>query len=155
MKKSLIALAIVCFSKQSGAVEIYSLDNVTVDMNGDVEVQYYKSESKSDDPEINIDEAKVGFDVNYEVNEDLLLGARLSLDAKDDDDDSDDNEIRRGDAYGRIKINDRHTITFGDQSTVVDDAGIGNDYKNSPYNKFFLSIKNTHRNIVGVGCKFF
>lgn len=125
MKKSLIALVVVsAASYHANAAEIYSLDGVTINLGGEVDVQYYKDQEKSEHSEWNINEASFGFNITYEMTESLVMGAHLDVNANNGEDDS----VTRGDVYGLINIDRMHTITFGSQSTILDDAGIGTDY---------------------------
>ncbi|MDW6003102.1 porin [Vibrio mangrovi] len=126
MKKTLIALAVAGVSSVTQAAEIYSLDGVTVDLSGEVDVQYYKSQDKSQHSEWNVNEAKFGFDMTYEMTEDLAVGSHMDVNANDEEDNG---SVSRGDVYGKIVYLQSHTISFGSQPTILDDSGIGDDYE--------------------------
>ncbi|KUJ00438.1 porin [Vibrio sp. MEBiC08052] len=138
MKKTLIALAVASSASAAHAAEIYSLDGVTIDLSGEVDVQYYKSQKKSQHSEWNVNEAKFGFDMTYEMTEDLVIGSHMNVDANDE---KDNGSVRRGDVYGKIIYLQSHTISFGAQPTILDDSGIGDDYEFG-FTSFVESAKN-------------
>ncbi|MCE0493294.1 porin [Vibrio salinus] len=130
MKKTFISLAVAGIASSVNAAEIYSMDGVTLDLSGEVDVQYFKDQDKSVHSQWTINEANFGFDLTYEMTEDLLVGTHMDIDANDGDSDNDGkDDVNRGDVYGKIVIDQVHTITFGSQSTILDEAGIGDDYE--------------------------
>ncbi|RQW63889.1 porin [Vibrio viridaestus] len=133
MKKKLIAIA-VAIGASSGtaqAAEVYSMNGVTLNLYGEVEIQYIKIQDPDYQSEWNLDEANFGFDLQYEMTEDLTMGATLGIDANNTDFDgssTDNDDVTRTDTYGKIVYKKSNTFTFGTQSTILDDAGIGRDY---------------------------
>ncbi|MDG3088244.1 porin [Vibrio hannami] len=125
MKKSLLSLAVVTmFASSANAAEVYALDGVTVDVSGDVEINYFKSQDKALDPELQVAEGNFGFNLNYEMTEDFSVGGVVDFDANNETDD-----VTRGDVYLSLNFTNVHTVTFGVQPTILDDAGIGDDFE--------------------------
>ncbi|MDC0609980.1 porin [Vibrio sp.] len=130
MKKTLLSLAVASIATSANAAEIYSMDGVTLDLSGEVDVQYYKAQDKSQHSQWTINEANFGFDLDYEMTESLLVGTHMDIDANNSDSDDDtSDEVTRGDVYGKIVYDQVHTFTFGSQATILDEAGIGDDYE--------------------------
>ncbi|PWI34802.1 hypothetical protein DI392_00520 [Vibrio albus] len=124
MKKTLVALAVVAAVGSAQAAEMYSMDGVTIDVNGEVGVKYIKVQDEADKSQLDLDEAKFGFEIEYEMTEDLAMGAYMDIEANNADD-----NVTRGDVYGSVTIAQQHVVTFGSQTTIFDEAGIGNDYE--------------------------
>lgn len=132
MKKTLTLLAVAGVASSVNAAEIYSMDGVTLDLSGEVDMQYYKSQAESVHSQWTINEAKFGFDLSYELTEYLLFGTHMDIDANDSDNNDTDRSndgVTRGDVYGKVVIDQTHTISFGSQSTIFDESGIGDDYE--------------------------
>jgi predicted porin len=122
MNKSLIALAVLSSSTAAQAVEIYAVDSTTINLSGEMDVQYYQSQTPSDDPEISLNTATIAVKPSYEVNEHLTIGTSLGVKS------SDGNAIL-DDVAVVATIEDFHTLSIGQQSTIYDNAGIGDDYR--------------------------
>lgn len=125
MKRSLLSLAVATmFASSANAAEVYALDGVTVNVSGEVEINYFKSQSKTLDPELQVAEGNFGFDLDYEMTEDFAIGGHVDFDANNDTDD-----VTRGDVYVSFLFSNMHTVTLGAQPTILDDAGIGEDFE--------------------------
>lgn len=124
MKKLLLATAVAAVMGSAQAAEMYSMDGVTINVYGEVEVNYIKTQSEAQKSELNLEEASFGFGMNYEMTEDFAVGSYMNIDANNDDD-----SVTRGDVYMALKLYQAHTITLGSQPTIFDDAGIGEDYE--------------------------
>lgn len=123
MKKTLVALAVVA-AGSANAAEVYSLDGVSVNISGEVELQYVKTQSKTQDPELTVAEGSFGFDMDYEMTEDFAMAAHLDMDANNETD-----NVTRGDVYMSFVVEQAHTLSLGKQPTILDDAGVGDDYE--------------------------
>ncbi|UJF19213.1 porin [Vibrio sp. SS-MA-C1-2] len=128
MKKTLLALAVPALlaAGSVNAAEIYNKDGVTVDIFGDLDVQYYQDKDKDLDAEIRIDDADFGFGLKYQVNDMLAVGGKLGIDG---DADNEDNKFVRDEAFVGLHFTNYGILTFGEQYTVLDDSGIGGDYE--------------------------
>jgi predicted porin len=122
MNKSLIALAVLSSSTAAQAVEIYAVDSTTINLSGEMDVQYYQSQSPTSDPEISTNTATITISPSYEVNEHLVLGTTLGMKNSGGNAALDDVAIT-------ATIEDYHTVSIGQQATIYDDAGIGDDYR--------------------------
>ena len=110
----------------TNAAEVYSLDGVTVNLNGAVGIQYIKTQSEDQDAEINVDEASLGFDMTYEMTEEFMIGSGFSLDTNNP---GDEDRVTGGDVYIALTMSQVHEVSFGAMSTIFDEAGIGDDYE--------------------------
>ncbi|WED20607.1 porin [Vibrio sp. JC009] len=124
MRKTILAVAVAGTVGSVQAAEVYSLDGVTLNISGDVEVQYIKTQSEDQDLELNVADGTFGFDIDYDLTEDVTFGAALDIEVDDATDD-----FERGDVYISAKYVQAHTLTLGSQSTIYSDAGIGDDYE--------------------------
>lgn len=120
MKKSLLALAVMTAagSAQAG-IELYSENDVTVTMGGDIEVVYVQGKGEHDELQQQIQDSDLSFDVRYAVNESLQFGAFWEFQ---------DRGVNEGDAYVAA-YTDGHSFKVGSLCTALDDAGIGSDYQ--------------------------
>nr|WP_237485541.1 porin [Vibrio hippocampi] len=123
MKKTLVALSVLAASNSAFAIELYNKDKVSVNMTGDVEVVYLKPLTDGEDFQQEIQDADFGFDVQYMVNNELSVGAYLEFSADEDD------GSNEGNAYVALYSQSYGSIKFGRLDTVLDDAGIGDDYQ--------------------------
>ena len=126
MRKTLVSLAVLLAVGSANAAEVYSLDGVTINLNGEVGIQYIKERNENQHAEINVDEASFGFLMGYEMTEDLMIGASFGLDANNPED---NNRVTSGGASISLTMSQVHVVSFGDQSTIFDEAGIGDDYE--------------------------
>ncbi|WP_375753487.1 porin [Vibrio sp. HN007] len=134
MKKTLIALSVlVAAGAANASINIYTADGVTVDMKGDMEVVYKKNDAKDASPKQEIQDADLGFDVRYAINEDISGGAYWEFqgDSKNSDgvNTSDSSTVSMGDVYFALYSKSMGTLKVGDTCTLGDDLGIGADYQ--------------------------
>jgi len=123
MKKTILAIAVTgLFATTAQAAQIYENADITVNMFGDAEVAIIKSLDKHDDTEISIDEANLGFQVDYAFNADVTLSGLVKFGAADGD-------ATLSDAWVGASSQKLGTLTIGNQATIYDDAGIGADYQ--------------------------
>jgi hypothetical protein len=111
----------VCSASQ--AAELYSQDGVEIGLSGELELRYIKTKSEQQNLELDVSEANLALDVLYDMTEDFSIGAHIDYDSNNDDD-----SVTRGDIYMSLIIQQAHTLSFGVQPTILDDAGIGEDY---------------------------
>ncbi|WP_070971099.1 porin [Vibrio sonorensis] len=132
MKKNLITLGLFAAGSvftigSANAIELYNTDGVSVDLKGDVEVRYVKSIDEGSELKQEIDDADFGFDARYAINgnKDLQVGAYLEFSGDNDDRAKDNTSV--GDVYVAL-YSAEHTLKVGKTATILDDAGISNDY---------------------------
>ena len=149
MKKSLLAIAVFAAATQVNAAEMYAQDGVTIDISGEVDVQYFKTmaETKDYSTEIKdaqwrVDEANFGFNLGFEMSEDFSMGGHFDIDANNEDD-----SVTRGDVYFYVDILDAHIISAGIQPTILDDAGIGEDYEFG-FNAFIENLDSSGEQVI-------
>jgi predicted porin len=121
MKKTVLALAVLS-AASAQAAEIYSMDNTTINLTGEADVQFYQSQSKTADPEISLDTATISIAPSYEISENLVLGASVGVT-------DNSGNMETDDVFVSANVDQAHTITVGKQSTIYDAAGIGDDYR--------------------------
>jgi len=140
MKKILLAIAITTlFTTTAQTAIIYDKNGVTVDIYGDVEVQFFKSKIKDtnaknsdgsykDDQNgenqnvIRIDDADFGFKLAYDIGNGLKVIGKVEFSGEK-------GTATLGDTFVGVKSDDWGTLTVGKQATIYDDAGIGGDYE--------------------------
>ncbi|WP_234494090.1 porin [Vibrio maritimus] len=123
MKKTLVALAVLASAGSAQAIEIYNQDRATVNLTGDVEVVYLRDTAENASTQQEIQDADFGFDVRYAVNDDLQVGGYWEF--------SGDNAgaAEAGNVYVGFYSAMAGSLKIGRLDTVLDDAGIGNDYQ--------------------------
>ena len=126
MKKTLLALSVMCAATSAQAIELYNQDGVTVDLKGDVEVRYVAEIEKDNEFKQEIDDADFGIDTRYQVNDDLQVGAYFELSLDDGDRASDDAGV--GNIYVGFYTTNYGSLKIGKLDTQLDDAGIGSDH---------------------------
>ncbi|MCF7362748.1 MULTISPECIES: porin [Vibrio] len=126
MKKTLLALAVFAAAGSAQAIELYNQDGVTVALKGDIEVRYKKTFDKQDNLKQEIDDADVGFDTRYQVNDDLQIGGYIEYSG--DTSDRAQGKVANGNTYVGFYSKSLGSLKFGRLDTVLDDAGIGSDY---------------------------
>ncbi|MDW6016622.1 porin [Vibrio plantisponsor] len=126
MKKTLLALAVFAAAGSAQAIELYNQDGVTVQLKGDIEVRYKKTTDKEDNLKQEIDDADIGFDTRYQVNDDFQIGGYIEYSG--DSSDRTQGTVANGNTYVGFYSNTFGSLKFGKLDTVMDDAGIGNDY---------------------------
>ncbi|WP_367986755.1 porin [Vibrio sp. NTOU-M3] len=130
MKKTLVALAVLAAGSAQAGIELYNNDGVTVEMKGDIEVVYVKGTDDGSEFTQEIQDADFGFDVRYQVTDDLQFGGYWEFDgASGDVTDGKDSLARVGDAYVAFYSDSLGSIKFGRTCGALDDAGVGSDYQ--------------------------
>jgi predicted porin len=130
MKKTLVALSVLMAASSAQAIEIYNQDKVSVSLAGDIEVVYVKGTDDGSEFEQEIQDADFGFDVRYQVNDNLQFGGYWEFDgASSDVTDGKDTYAQSGDAYVAFYTTNGGSIKFGRTCGALDDAGVGADYQ--------------------------
>lgn len=124
MNRTVVALLIIGAYPAANAAEVYSQDGIDISLSGELELRYIKTQSEQQNLELDVSEANLALDVLYEMTEDFSIGAHLDYDSNNDDD-----SVQRGDIYASLIFKQAHVLTFGVQPTIIDDAGIGEDYE--------------------------
>jgi predicted porin len=122
MKKSLIAVALLSIVGSANAAEVYALDGLTLDIGGEAEVQLLKSQTEDSDLAVETVNGSLSADASYEIAEEFVTGGYFELDGTSSD------TTEMGDLYVYFTLNQSLTISYGNQSSILDDAGIGDDY---------------------------
>ncbi len=123
MKKTILALAITTlFAATAHGATIYSEDDITVSIFGDVEVVAINSLDENEDAAISIDEADMGFQLDYALNEDLTLSGLVEFGIAS-------GTATLSNAWAGVGSQKFGTLTIGKQATLYDDSGIGGDYQ--------------------------
>lgn len=136
MKKTLIALSVLVAAGSVNAAEIYNKDGNTFDFGGAIEAQYKKSTTPDADPKLQIDDAEFYFDLKRQVNDNVKVLGYWKFDGIDGNakvGENNENSVL-GNAYAGFETN-FGTFTFGIQDTVMDGAGVGNDFEFGPASK--------------------
>lgn len=123
MKKQLLALAVLA-GMSTGAnatITLYSQDGISLETKGAAEVQFTKYFANRDnDGEIRIDDADLAFNFTSEIDEQFAAIGGLAFEFEDSD-------VRADETWAGVKSKDYGTLTFGRQTLIFDDAGIGKD----------------------------
>ncbi|AGH82291.1 porin-like protein H [Psychromonas sp. CNPT3] len=126
MKKTILAIAITGLfaATAAQAATVYEADGVTIDLYGDVEVQYLNDTAKDSDKDgvILIDDADFGFGLTYDVGNGYTVGGTMEISAED-------GTAELGDTFVGVSHDSYGTLTIGNQATIFDDAGISGDYE--------------------------
>jgi len=121
MKKSVVALSLMAASGAINAAQIDALSDVELDLSGEAEIQLYKSQSKTEDLEVNLQTFTITLTPSYEVSERLKISVPMGLTEND-------GNIELDDYYVEFEVDQAHKLSIGSQPTIFDDAGIGDDY---------------------------
>ena len=103
---------------------VYDANGTTFEVYGDVEVQARKGTEDKSHKNINIDDSDFGFKVGYDIGHGVTAIGVVEVDG-----DNDDNSVTMDDAYVGLSSAQWGTVTAGQQVTIADDQGIGNDYE--------------------------
>ena len=129
MKKTLLALSVLLASTAANAgIEVYNKDGATVNIGGDLEVVYKKSDAKNSSPEQQIQDADIKFDIRYAVNEEVSVGGFWEFQG-DQNNTTDGGAAIMGDVYFAVYTANMGTLKVGDTCTFGDDLGMGSDYQ--------------------------
>ncbi|WP_299667958.1 porin [uncultured Psychromonas sp.] len=131
MKKTILATIVTSLFAATAAhsATVYDANGMTFEVYGDVEVQARKGISETtakDDTAktINIDDSDFGFKVGYDIGHGFTAIGVVEVDGENDD-----NKLAMDDAYVGLSSAQWGTLTAGQQVTIADDQGIGNDYE--------------------------
>ena len=127
MKKTILATVLTSLFAATTAhsAMMHDADGISVELYGEVELQYVNDTAEGEDAVIDIDEANFGVQAGYDINDDFTAIGVVSFDASDDDDDNSNAVL--DDAYVGFTSEKYGTFTVGQQVTIFDDAGIGSD----------------------------
>jgi len=106
---------------------MHDADGITLELFGEIELQYVNDLEEDEDAIIDIDEATFGVEAGYDITDDITAIGVVSFDASDDDDNNSNAVL--DDAYVGFSSANYGTITIGQQVTIFDDAGIGSDFE--------------------------
>ncbi|CAM3560506.1 Porin-like protein H precursor [Vibrio aerogenes CECT 7868] len=126
MKKTLVALAVLA-AGSAQAAEVYNNDGVSVSISGSAEVQYiqdFEQDGTNVDATTRLDDGDVTITTSIEMTDDWATVAGLSYDLATDDRDAETDKL-----YVGFESSEYGTITFGRQTLIADDDGIGKDFE--------------------------
>lgn len=124
MKKTILAAAITTlFAATAHGATVYEADGTTVGVFGDSEVAIVKGTDKDSSSIIDIQDADFGFELSQEIKSGLALGGLFSFTY-----DESTNAPALEQSYISVTSANKGTLTIGRQYTLLDDAGIANDY---------------------------
>jgi len=143
MKKTILATMLTSLFAATAAhsATVYDANDMTLDIYGDVEVQAGKSAEDNADTMIRLDDADFGFKVGYNVGENLtaigvvsVTGENERVNYSENDngvltEDSKTASLDLDDAYVGLSSAQWGTVTVGQQVSISDDIGIGNDFE--------------------------
>ncbi len=124
MKKTLLALAVLTAAGSVNAANVLDADGVKMDLTGAAEIQLinkYDTLTQDKDLYVRIDDGDLAFKTTVEVSDDLSAIGVIAFKFEDGNTTNDDLYVGLSYVAG--------TTTIGRQVTVVDDAGIGEDYE--------------------------
>lgn len=125
MKKTLLALAVFAAAGSAQAVEVYNQDGLSVQFQGDFEFRYVKGYDKDDNLKMDVNDADLGFDVRYAVNDDFSIGGYVQY--QGDKDGVISSNTNNGNAYVGFYTADYGSLKFGKLDIILDDLGVGSD----------------------------
>ncbi|MEJ6121975.1 porin [Vibrio sp. 2-Bac 85] len=125
MKKTILATIVTSLFAATAAhsATVYDANGTTFEVYGDVEVQAKKGTADNSSKVINIDDADFGFKAGYDIGHGVTAIGVVEMDGEDDE------PVTLDDAYVGLSSAQWGTITAGQQVTIADDQGIGNDYE--------------------------
>ncbi|MEJ6078683.1 porin [Vibrio sp. 1-Bac 57] len=126
MKKTILATIVTSLFAATAAhsATVYDANGMTFEVYGDVEVQARKGTEDNAHKTINIDDSDFGFKVGYDIGHGVTAIGVVEVDGENDD-----NKLTMDDAYVGLSSAKWGTLTAGQQVTIADDQGIGNDYE--------------------------
>lgn len=129
MKKTILATMLTSLFAATTAYSatMHDADGITLELFGEIELQYVNDLEEDEDAIIDIDEATFGVEAGYDITDDITAIGVVSFDASDDDDNNSNAVL--DDAYVGFSSANYGTITIGQQVTIFDDAGIGSDFE--------------------------
>jgi predicted porin len=123
MKKTLVALAVLTAASSAQAFVVYDQDKITVDLKGDIEVQYASSFAHSSMKQ-EIEDADFGFDVRYMINDEWTVGGYWEFNGSTD---TNATNAEAGDTFVAAYSKSYGSLKVGRLCTAIDDAGTGSD----------------------------
>jgi len=125
MKKTILATMLTSLFAATAAhsATVYDANGTTFEVYGDVEVQAKKGTEDNSSKIINIDDADFGFKAGYDIGHGVTAIGVVEMNGEDGE------EIALDDAYVGLSSAQWGTVTAGQQLTISDDIGIGNDYE--------------------------
>jgi predicted porin len=125
MKKTLVALAVLAAAGSVNAAEVYSNDGVTTSLSGVAEVQLIDNEGYADkDLAVRLDDFDITGSTSVALSDDVAAVGAVSVGQ-----DRDTNAVSADRTYVGFSSAQMGTITFGLQTLISDDSGIGADYE--------------------------
>jgi predicted porin len=125
MKKTLVALAVLAAAGSVNAAEVYSNDGVTTSLSGVAEVQLIDNEGYADkDLAVRLDDFDITAATSVALSDDVAAVGAVSLGQ-----DRDTSNVSADRVYVGFASAEMGTITFGQQTLLSDDDGIGADYE--------------------------
>ena len=126
MKKTILATIVTSLFAATAAhsATVYDANGTTFEVYGDVEVQAKKDTADNSSKVLNLDDADFGFKAGYDIGHGVTAIGVVEVDG-----DNDDNGVTMDDAYVGLSSAQWGTLTAGQQLTISDDIGIGNDYE--------------------------
>jgi len=126
MKKTILATIVTSLFAATAAhsATVYDANGTTFEVYGDVEVQARKGTEDNAHKTINIDDSDFGFKAGYDIGHGVTAIGVVEVDGENDD-----NGLTMDDAYVGLSSAQWGTLTAGQQVTIADDQGIGNDYE--------------------------
>ncbi|USD64359.1 porin [Vibrio sp. SCSIO 43136] len=129
MKKTLVALVVAAVAGSANAgIELYNEGGVTVNMKGDIEVQYVQAIGSDEQLTQKIDDADFGFDTRYAIDDTTQVGFYYEFSGADNDKKGQADLASTGDVYVGFYNDQIGTFKIGKLATQLDDAGIGSDH---------------------------
>ena len=124
MKKTILATMLTSLFAATAAhsATVYDANGTTFEVYGDVEVQAIKGTDDDSSKMINIDDADFGFKAGYDIGHGVTAIGVVEMNGEDGE------AIALDDAYVGLSSAQWGTVTAGQQLTISDDIGIGNDY---------------------------
>jgi predicted porin len=127
MKKTLVALAVLAAAGSVNAAEVYSNDGVTTSLSGVAEVQLIDNEGYADaDTAVRLDDFDITASTSVALSDDMAAIGAVSV-GNSETDSGNDATVDR--TYVGFASAEMGTMTFGQQTLIADDAGIGADYE--------------------------
>ncbi|WP_028869175.1 porin [Psychromonas arctica] len=126
MKKTILATIVTSLFAATAAhsATVYDANGTTFEVYGDVEVQAKKGTADNSSKVINIDDSDFGFKAGYDIGHGVTAIGVVEVDGENDDE-----QLAMDDAYVGLSSAQWGTLTVGQQVTIADDQGIGNDYE--------------------------
>ena len=126
MKKTILATMLTSLFAATAAhsATVYDANGTTFEVYGDVEVQAKKGTADNSSKVINIDDSDFGFKAGYDIGHGVTAIGVVEVDGENDNE-----QLKMDDAYVGLSSAQWGTITAGQQVTIADDQGIGNDYE--------------------------